>query len=215
MEFLKLGKKNLHFYRRSGEVLSQYKHSETHISSSGGSASVSRHGTNVNAPTISSNVVTKHEVWLKQEDGNEYSFTLINENIPIREGQQISLIFCGLADENSGKRSALVNHSSNKYWLLKDAESLDKDLGFIERAGILGRINIILFVLASINALFIYFSSDDKIQWYEAISFWLVTLISFSLYFIFKIIPMTKKEIKSKQKLNAHLKALALDPTKL
>ncbi|GLR63957.1 hypothetical protein GCM10007878_13950 [Marinospirillum insulare] len=185
-------------------MLSQSKHSETHISSSGGSASTDRHGARVSGPTVSSDVVTKHEIWLKEEDGNEFSFTLINEDIPIREGQKISLIFCGLKDENDGYRSALVNHSSKKHWLFQNADSLIRLLDLGVKPSALELLITIPFILLTLYEILMFLVGSKGF----GLITWSIYLVAFSIYAYYKIIPKSKDHLKDRKNLNKHLETL-------
>lgn len=136
MESFKHRGKEVEFWRTTGEVLSQNKYSETHVSQSGGGVGyVGKYGGYVSAPKIHSTTVTNHEFWIKQEDGSEKSFKLSGHDIPIREGQRISIITAGLKGSDSNYHSILVNHDTHEHWLLNNAKELNKHLKIDDISG--------------------------------------------------------------------------------
>lgn len=76
-----------------GEVVSQQKWAETHVSGSGGGGWVN------NAPgytwvkpiDIYSSTTTNHEFWIREPNGKEASFSFSNVNFPVRDGHLIRL----------------------------------------------------------------------------------------------------------------------------
>jgi hypothetical protein len=85
------GDVTVHFSHVSGTVLSSRKHSETHVTSTGGGGRAGRNGGYVEAPKVRSTVVTRHEFWIRKTDGTEQVFQFTDRNIPLREGQQVSM----------------------------------------------------------------------------------------------------------------------------
>ncbi len=120
MESFKHNNKEIAFWSKTGEVISQNKYSETHVSSSGAVGNV--------GPTVHSTTVTKHEFWIRKEDGSEESIQLSGHDVPLREGQKITLIISGLKGGNYSYYTILVNHSANKHWFLENANSLNRKL---------------------------------------------------------------------------------------
>ncbi len=112
--------KKIEFDEITGTVLNQNKFSETHISSRG----------NVNSVTsVSSNVLTRHEVWLKNEHGQEASVDLSGSDVPIRDGQNITVLH--LKTESQGAAPLLlVNHVSGRYHFLNDEITLLEKMGY-------------------------------------------------------------------------------------
>ena len=62
--------------------------------------------------TLSSETVIHQEIWLKLRDGSEQHFKFIDEDIPFRKGQLITIVFTIIGEEYY--RVALVNHSSKQ-----------------------------------------------------------------------------------------------------
>lgn len=135
MENFKHRKKEIEFWSVTGEILGQNKYSETHVSSSGGGGYVGRHGGHVSSPSVHSTTVTNHEFWIKKEDGSEKSVQLAGHDIPLREGQKITLISAGIKGNDSGCFSVLVNHNANKHWFINKAASLNKRLEIDQVSG--------------------------------------------------------------------------------
>lgn len=121
--------KTIRFRILSGTVIGSQKYSETHVHSKGGGGSIGPNGGYVSAPTIYSTSHTRHELWLKDEGGQEYPFDLSGKNIPLREGQHVSLIFGRRADKNVEQLVELLNHNSNQRWELLSASEFLKKIG--------------------------------------------------------------------------------------
>jgi hypothetical protein len=124
------------FRSTTGEILSQNKFSETHVSSSGGGGYVGKHGGHVGAPNVQSESITNHEFWIKTEDGNEKSIQLSGHDIPLREGQKITLISAGVSGKDSRYFSVLINHNANNHWFINKAADLNKHLKIEITSGI-------------------------------------------------------------------------------
>lgn len=124
---LEFGSKRVELTLRTGLVRSSQKGSETHVWSSGGTQ---------NTPaTVHSQVITKHEFWIEQPDGEELAVKLSGIDIPLRTGQHISLV--GVRYRPRGDffyYATLCNHNANAYWWLRRAKSLNDDLK-IQRVG--------------------------------------------------------------------------------
>lgn len=119
------------FQEIRGEVVGSERSSETHISSRGGTSLVGGNGNVITTPpTISSSTVTTHDFWVKTEDGTEHNVRLINRDIPLRSGQDVSLISASHKGGKTGFYTVLVNHSAGKHWFINDANSLKTKLGF-------------------------------------------------------------------------------------
>ncbi|NVK25944.1 MAG: hypothetical protein HWE10_13540 [Gammaproteobacteria bacterium] len=135
MENFKHKNKDIEFWSETGEILGQNKYSETHVSSSGGGGYVGKHGGHVSAPQVHSTTVTNHEFWIKKEDGSEKSVQLAGHDIPLREGQKITLISAGVKGKDSGYFSVLVNHNANKHWFINKAGPLNRHLKIDQATG--------------------------------------------------------------------------------
>ena len=125
--------KEIVFWGDTGEVLSSGKYTETHVSvsSRGGDGHVGPNGGYINPVkvTSTSEVITHHELWIKTESGLEKDFKIINEDIPLRAGQKITIISAGKTLE-SGFNTALVNHNAGKYWYINRASDLTEAFGY-------------------------------------------------------------------------------------
>lgn len=135
MESFKHKSKEIEFWSVTGVVLGQNKYSETHVSSSGGGGSVGPYGGHVSAPQIHSSTVTNHEFWIQQEDGTERCIQLSGHDIPLREGQKITLISAGLKEKDSGYFTILLNHAANKHWYLNNGNDLNRKLKIDQMSG--------------------------------------------------------------------------------
>lgn len=108
----------------TGVVIGTEKRSETHVSSSGGGGFVGRDGGPVSAPTIRSLVTTKHEFWLKLDNGAEKPFCLSDVDIPLTAGQKISMISVKNADSDDEYWCGLFNHNAREYGEISPPSSL-------------------------------------------------------------------------------------------
>lgn len=129
MEDFKHRRKKLEFWSLTGEVLGSNKYSKTQVWSSGGGGGGYVHpqhgGTiNVSAPQVHSRSITHHEFWIKTPDGGEHSIQLVDSDIPLREGQKVTLISCGRKGKGSAYYTILVNHSARKHWFIRTASDL-------------------------------------------------------------------------------------------
>lgn len=130
-------KKEIEFHEVTGEVLGQNKFSETHVSSSGGGGYVGKTGGYVGAANISSEAVTNHEFWIKKDDGTEESVQLLGHDIPLREGQTISMIYAANKGGDTSYPCALINHNAKRSWKIVQAQSLNTVLA-IDKASPMG-----------------------------------------------------------------------------
>lgn len=135
MENFRYKNRELEFWSVTGEVIGQNKYSETHISSSGGGGYINQHGGHISAPTISSSVVTNQEFWIRRANGVEKSVQLSGRDIPLRQGQVITLISAGLKGKDSGYYSILVNHNAKRHWFINKADQLNRNLRFYQITG--------------------------------------------------------------------------------
>lgn len=98
------------FWAVSGKVLKSEKRSETYV-----------HGytqTYLGAVrgNVDSDVIRHHEFWLKTSDGREESFKLVGYDIPMREGQEVTVLLAKRSGDSSSYIVALINHSAERYW---------------------------------------------------------------------------------------------------
>lgn len=96
----------------SGTVINSQKHSETHITSSGGGGYVGPNGGYVPAPKVQSQVQTTHEFWLRTANGVEKQFQFSNLNVPLCLNQEVTVL---IASKPDGKQSwvvELINHNA-------------------------------------------------------------------------------------------------------
>lgn len=135
MESFQGEKETALFSDRIGTVIRSTKRSETHVSSSGGGGYLDK-GTGYVAPaTISSTVVTRHEFWVRTDEGVDVPVQLTDVDIPLAEGQRISLVYGALgigttrwmrrprraANASTPRMVQLINHSSQQSWTLHSA----------------------------------------------------------------------------------------------
>jgi hypothetical protein len=120
------GDKTVCFTVLSGEVVSSEKLSETRVTSTGG-VRVNGNDDDVTPVRISSVSIINHEFWVKTPDGIEHDVKLRGVDIPLRTGQQVSLI-SALKKDGSPLHTILQNHTASKRWVLRDAKVLNTEL---------------------------------------------------------------------------------------
>lgn len=98
------------------------------MSSGGGGHVDPKYGGHVAAAQVSSKVITVHEFWFKEENGNEVAVNMRDVNIPLAVGQKITLLLGGLVNEKSGYGyyAMLYNHSAKKHWPMLNGLGLYK-----------------------------------------------------------------------------------------
>jgi len=121
----KYKRKTIEFSWLTGTLLSQNKYSETHVSSSGGGGTVTPHGGVVHAPTASSTVITNQDFWIKTDDGAEEPIQLRDCDIPLREGQRITVI-SAQTKKHHPSPVVLINHTAQKHWYIKEASEFNQ-----------------------------------------------------------------------------------------
>jgi len=143
------------FYAVSGKVLETKKYTETHVSSSGGGGYASTSGgystVHISAPKIESKVLTNLEFWIQTSDGEEEAIKLPGVDIPMREGQIITLISAHKPENKEGTWTLLVNHTAKNYWTLSNGKFLTDHFGIAHETshyaafGAIGAIAIPIF----------------------------------------------------------------------
>lgn len=200
MESFKHRDKEIKFWSITGEVIGQNKYSETHVSSSGGGGYVGQQGGYVSAPQVKSKVTTQHEFWVRKEDGTEESIKFTDVDIPLREGQKITLIASYLNYKERGPWSILVNHSEKKHRFIKSAVNLNELFHIDVFLGISLAYASGIFFLLSFLLSFVFALGEYGI----AISF--AAAILYLIIHVSKKLPRITKMTKS---LSEHLEALA------
>lgn len=137
MESFSYKGKTLKFRKLTGAVISIKDRSETRLHSSGGGGHVGPQGGYVPAPTIRMEKTDRLEIWIKADGGNEECFEMPTTDIPLREGQRITLIFY-VGPEDKNHVSVLVNHDARRHWFLLNAESLAQAIAINPIRAILG-----------------------------------------------------------------------------
>ena len=204
MEDFQYKNKEVKFWRVTGEVLGQNKYSKTHVSSSGGGGYVGKGGGHVSAPKVHSTTVTHHEFWIKEEDGSEKSVKLSGHDIPLREGQKITLISAGIKGKDSGFYSVLVNHNAKKHWFINSAGDLNKKLKLEVLTG------KSLLIAGAIAGGIVYFTAPDRYRgkaWDDAS--WDIALGVAGIVIVYRLVVKLSRVSGLTKKLKSHLEDLA------
>lgn len=112
----------------SGEVVGSEKMSETRITSTGGNGQFDSNGQPI-AVHINSVMVINHEFWIRTADGIEHDVNFRGLDIPLRSGQDISLISALSCDGKKVLHTCLQNQASAKTYQIRDAKTLNTELG--------------------------------------------------------------------------------------
>lgn len=151
MEPLFINGKTINFNKITGEVLRTNKFSTTQVRSSGGGGGgvITQHGgyVNVNPTKISSTSTIHHEIWIRDNFGVERPIKLVGSDIPLREGQVISLITACDDNIKNTKNVALVNHSAQMHWLLTDKDFIHLAYGLLESFVVFASLFVIPFIV--------------------------------------------------------------------
>lgn len=205
MESFKYKNKEVIFWSVTGEILSQNKFSKTNVYSRGdGPFGGGPHN------TIESSVTTRHDVWIKKQDGSEEVLKFDNEEIHLREGQKITLVYAGYK-VGDGCRYLLVNHNSKERWVLNNAEDLGRYLGIVKIPFYFGFVFLfqwfVLFVLITLPVgLIIWVTGIPEKFMDEAMGFiGPVTAIVLWVRSCYKITKAVIETKKMRKVLNLHL----------
>lgn len=227
MEDFKHRRKKLEFWSRTGEVLGSSKYSETQVWSTGGGGSGyvhPQHGgrINVSAPQVHSRSITHHEFWMNTPDGREHSVKLANKDIPLREGQKITLISCGRKGKRSGYYTILVNHSAGKHWFINTANDLNRLFGLERVTGVSVLLAVVvLFAVAFLTVdpwppaawihIFKYLSLSRIWEIMRDQASWKIAGIAAGVVFAYRVVRKLVRLSRLKSRLTQQLRTLAQD----
>jgi hypothetical protein len=99
----------------TGTILSSIKYPETKISGGGGALSGSGGG------YTTSTTIIHDQFFLLDQKGNEHSFQLSDFNLAVRESNTVSVVAAVRENKASGPYVAVINHSTDKYYLSNQA----------------------------------------------------------------------------------------------
>lgn len=125
--------RQFNFFVVTGEVLDSQKRNQMHLqashSHSSGGGYIS-HGSGYvgggsSSSYVSSQNVSEHEFWVQLPNGKEACFQLNDNNVRIREGQTISMVFMHPADTADGKMVALYNHSAEQNCIIRSPAQIN------------------------------------------------------------------------------------------
>lgn len=136
----------LHFFAISGQVLDTQKRSNAHLqashshSASNGGYIVNGYGSVGGSSHSSMHVqsynTTEHEFWVKMPDGKEACFSFADSNIPMREGQWVTLAFVRASHSKTGNMCGIYNHSSAQYHVVMPGYVINRQFAlYLEQPG--------------------------------------------------------------------------------
>lgn len=138
--------KQVEFRSVTGEITGAHKHAETYVSGSGGGGSTFNGQGHTSPVRISSTVVIKQEFFLKPGEGNQIPVQLSAEDIPLTNGQNITMISGHAGDTGKGIWTHLVNHNAALYWKLGDAKTHTVSWGLVRNPSISFFIGVTLWI---------------------------------------------------------------------
>lgn len=170
--------RQFNFFIVTGEVLDTQKRNQLHLqaghshSSGGGYISNGNGyvGGGSSSSYVSSRNVQEHEFWVGLRDGKEACFQLADQNVRIREGQTISMIFMRPADSATGEMVALYNHNAHKHHIICSPAQINSlfnlytvEPGFFNKNEVLTTRNCLLLELdRRVNQLGAYTAIHEK-----------------------------------------------------
>lgn len=194
------GNKKIEFGYDTGEVVGYDTIVKTHVSGGGGG------NTNV---SISSHNEVIQKFFLKDANNHEDPYTLTNMEIPLHDGQKITMIG-GKVDGKEGRLARIVIHNANRFWYAEPGKQLAKNWGLIKErtllylaAGfvawlVIGSLSSVLFGVMSAFGLF-------GLAAFSAGLLWLIMFAGTVLFIIIK----NKSNNKIVRKLDEHMDELA------
>lgn len=202
--------KKVVFSRISGIVIHSSKWGETHLSASGGGGKVDitdyQGQVHFRPVEVNSQTVTKHEFWIKTEDGLEKSVKLSGHDIPLRPGQKITLIYA--SSKEGGRRwlTIIVNHNARMHWYVREANNLI-DLFDLETFSAI-ILDLVIFALAAGALVYLSAPVVDGVKKLENAS-WILSLGLPLAYIGYRLFTMMKRYTNVRSSLDAHLDKLA------
>lgn len=211
MESFRHKGKTLNFRKLTGVVIGIRDRSESRLHSSGGGGYVGPHGGYVSAPTIRMETTARLEIWIRTDKGNEECAELPTTDIPLKEGQRITLVFY-VGPENKNHVSILVNHNARRHWFVLNAESFAQAIAINPIRTILGclafrssavigtlmsRLAIVHLAALALGYVIFMKTNSPLLGWGVAGALW-----------FFYIMKMRKEFSTIRQKIEAHLEHL-------
>lgn len=126
--------KDIDFRIERGKVLSSEKSSDTVVTTT----NKVQHGANLKTyvvPHVSSTTTRFHEIWIKKEDGSELDIKLVNTDVPLIIGHDVSFIIAENKKTNKSCYIALVNHTAGKCWDFQNAAGINKFFNLNQATG--------------------------------------------------------------------------------
>ncbi|NYS43933.1 hypothetical protein HZS79_03125 [Halomonas zhaodongensis] len=189
MSTITRGQRSIEMKIIRGEILSIDEKSELHVRGGGGGSYVPvESSTPVIRPIhISSSTTHTREVWVKREDGVEMPIMLNDQEIKLREGNQLSIVVA--ADQRKMAMAYVHNHNTQRGYSLATAREIADRFSLSHNPsgwyiiGALALGAVAVFISFLIMALFLPFmlSSDA------------VAILVLVAAFIMGVIPLFKK----------------------
>lgn len=205
MENLNYEGKEFEFWGLTGVVLSSEKRTETTAHQTQGRVNTYGNNLDVTMPTTTFSSVLKHDFWIKKEDGTEESIHIGGVDIPLRSGQEVTLIYTSEKKEKHGYQSFFVNHSAGKFWVINDAEELTKKLNVFNFFWKSLLISLITLFGVAISLSETIMDVNDA----ETTAYFVAAGVLF-----YRLFVGFRRKLKFKKLLDAHLTSLARSITK-
>jgi len=184
---------DLKIITRTGIVLENQTMSQTHVHghSDDKRQYIGPQGGHIESPkvSISSTTSEKSHLFIRQDDGREFEVSFVNAGVAAREGNRVSIVYCGKKAEsveeitsNDHWISAFINHSTGKSrvyeprvrQLAKPTPTAPWIIRMIAPALIVA--SLPLFVAS------IYFGFKWHVEFVEWIAFWCLYIGAIALF---------------------------------
>jgi phosphotransferase system IIA component len=96
----------------SGTVVGSQKHTQTHVYSEGGGGLIGPIGGSIKAPQVKSYNTTRHDIFLRLQNGQEMNVFFPLDTISVREGHRITLLAVFRHGVELGCYARLFNHNT-------------------------------------------------------------------------------------------------------
>jgi len=110
----------LTFWTRTGVVIEQQKSQETSISTT---ENTDRQITSIKSRTTKQNIV-----WIKDSNGEVFSVTLYNCNMPLMNSQKVSILGVSKINYSNGYYCSIKNNSTGNSFIISEAKDILKYL---------------------------------------------------------------------------------------
>jgi len=108
---------------------------------------------------VDSKTTEMNEVWIRGTDGSEFSLTLANSNLPLRNGQDVSILCIKKENDQQGLYCGIKNKATGKWFQIKSGGDIATRYGLVKTGCLKSVWILIKMILLYIAALLVsYFA---------------------------------------------------------